>query len=414
MDAQALYALRDVAGVPAHPAVFLILGVVTFALHIAAVQIMLGASGLTIWGALSSDPNKRRLAQSMVMVAKFMLSVAILVGVAPLLFVQVIYDPFWYTSNVLSAWWVIGFIIILSVAALLWFFFNAKNYKLGDASQKVFCPGSAILAVALLLVVGFIMHVLTQQMLSPDKWVEWYAPNGALDTSGRGIHDFSLPRFLFFISLSVPVIGAVLVGYRRFYLPRLGDESLKMSREYLDWTGRLGQSLILFGGVVSVVIGAWWMATLPEKAAGFALSPWVIVSLAMLLATVGFAQWVRMGRMDTLWAYAVLPVGAVALIVVAAAREALRWSILMGVHGYNAMDYPINMDWYSTIMFFGTFLIVGGGALAYMVTVAWKAGQTAGVYTPSPFITRMGNIAIGLIALWIVQYFAVGFYTWLS
>lgn len=413
MDAQALYALRDVAGVPSHPVVFLILGVVTFALHIAAVQIMLGASGLTVWGALSSDPHKRRLAQSMVMVAKFMLSVAILVGVAPLLFVQVIYDPFWYTSNVLSAWWVIGFIIILTVAALLWFFFNAKNDKLGS-SQKTFCPGSAILSVVLLLVVGFIMHVLTNQMLSPEKWMAWYAPNGVLDTSGRTLHDYNLARFLFFISLSVPVIGAVLVGYRRYYLPRLGDETLNMSRDYLDWAGNLGQNLILFGGVVSVVFGAWWMATLPEKAAGFAFSPWVMLSLALLLATVGFAQWVRMGRMDSLWAYAVLPVGAVALIVVAAAREALRWSILKGAHGYNPMDYPINMDWYSTILFFGTFLIVGGGALAYMITVAWKAGQSKGVYTPSPVISRMGDIAIGLIGLWILQYFAIGFYTWLS
>jgi len=129
---------------------------------------------------------------------------------------------------------------------------------------------------------------------------------------------------------------------------------------------------------------------------------------------VGFAQWVRMGRMDSLWAYAVLPIGAVALIVVAAAREALRWSILKGAHGYNPMDYPINMDWYSTILFFATFLIVGGGALAYMITVAWKAGQSQGVYTPSPVISRMGDIAIGLIGLWILQYFAIGFYTWLS
>ncbi|MEW6679384.1 MAG: hypothetical protein AB1421_15835, partial [Pseudomonadota bacterium] len=407
MDAQALYALRDVAGVPTHPVVFLILGVVTFALHIAAVQIMLGASGLTLWGALSSDANKRRLAQSMVMVAKFMLSVAILIGVAPLLFVQVIYDPFWYTSNVLSAWWVIGFIVILTVASLLWFLFNGMNPELGK-STKTFCPGSAILSIALLLVVGFIMHVLTNQMLSPEKWMEWYAPGGVLDTSGRKLHDFNIARFLFFISLSAPVIGAVLVGYRRFYLPRLGDDSLNMTRAYLDWAGNLGQNLIVFGGVVSVVIGAWWMVTLPENVAAFALSPWVITSLLLLLGFVAFAQWVRAGRMDSLWAYAVLPVGAVGLIVVAAAREALRWSVLYGVHGYNAMDYKITMDWYSTILFFATFLIVGGGSLAYMITVAWKAGQTQGVYTPGPVVSRMGDAAIALIVLWMIQYFAIG------
>lgn len=412
MDAQALYALRDVAGVPTHPVVFLILGVVTFALHIAAVQIMLGASGLTIWGALSGDAHKRRLAQSMVMVTKVMLSVAIVVGVAPLLFVQVTYDPFWYTSNVLSAWWVIGFIIILTVAALLWFFFNAQNENL--AKERTLCPGSAIASVLLLLVVGFIMHVLTNQMLSPEKWMQWYAPNGVIDTSGRGIHDFNLPRFLFFISLSVPVIGAVLVGYRRYYMPRLADKTLNMTQDFLDWAGNLGQNFIVVGGVLSVLIGAWWMATLPANIAGFALSPWVFLSLGLLLAFVAFAFWVRMGKMDTLWAYAVLPVGAVALIMVAATREILRYDILMGVHGYDPFTYPINMDWYSTFLFFGTFLIVGGGVLAYMLTVAWKAGQAEGVYTPGPIISRMGDIGIVLIILWMVQFFAIGLYTWLA
>ena len=119
MNAEMLYALRDVAGVPSHPVLFLILGVLTFALHILAVQVMLGASGLVIWGALSKAAYQRQLAQAMLGVAKIAVSVAVVLGVAPLLFVQVIYDPFWYTSNVLSAWWVIGFILILTVAHVL-------------------------------------------------------------------------------------------------------------------------------------------------------------------------------------------------------------------------------------------------------------------------------------------------------
>ena len=41
MNAEMLLALRDPAGVPSHPLVFLLLGVLTFALHIAAVQVML-------------------------------------------------------------------------------------------------------------------------------------------------------------------------------------------------------------------------------------------------------------------------------------------------------------------------------------------------------------------------------------
>jgi hypothetical protein len=263
MEAQALYALRDVAGVPSHPVIFLVLHVLTFALHMGAVHIALGSSGLTIWGALSSDPRRRRLAQSMLPVSKFMISLAVFLGVAPLLFVQVIYDPFWYTSNVLSAWWVIGFIGILTVAALLNMFFVVKNHHI--ATQKAVCPGAAILSLVLLLSVGFIMHTLTNQMLSPEKWMEWYAPNGVVDTSGRSLHDFSLPRYLFHISLSIPVTGALLVAYGRYLRPRLADESHQISSEYLAWAGGVGQKLILVGGLVSVAMGAWWMSVLLAK-----------------------------------------------------------------------------------------------------------------------------------------------------
>jgi heme/copper-type cytochrome/quinol oxidase subunit 2 len=101
-----------------------------------------------------------------------------------------------------------------------------------------------------------------------------------------------------------------------------------------------------------------------------------------------------------------------ALIVVAAAREALRFFTLLGTHGYDALDYKINLDWYSTSLFFITFAVLGGVVLGYLLTVAWKAGQTKGVYTPSPALTRLGNLSIGLLVIWIVQYFAIGFYVW--
>jgi len=411
MDTQALYALRDVAGVPSHPVIFMILHVLTFALHIAAVHVALGASALTIWGALSKDKYRRRLAQSMLPVSKFMISFAVFLGVAPLLFVQVTYDPFWYTSNVLSAWWVIGFIGILTVAALLNMFFVVKNHHM--ATQKTVCPGAMILSTVLLLVVGFIMHTLTNQMLSPEKWMEWYVPNGVVDTSGRTLHDFNLPRYLFHISLSVPVTGALLVGYSRYLQPRLGDEKHNISPEFLIWVGALGHRLILVGGVVAVVLGAWWMNALPEKVAEFATSIWPALSLVWLLLFLAFAQWVKAGRMDSSWAYGVLGFGAVALIVMAISREMLRWHILEGVHGYNPLDYAINMDWYSTITFFVTFLFIGGTVMVYIASVAWNAGQSQGVYTPGPVIDRIGTAAIWLSILWVVHFFVVGFYVWM-
>jgi len=405
MDAAMLYALRDPAGVPSHPVIFLVLGVLTWALHIAAVQVMLGASALTLYGAFSRDANWRRLAAAMITTAKVAVSVAIVLGVAPLLFVQVIYDPFWYTSNVLSARWVIGFIVILILAYLAMYAFYYRNPKL--ASQPTRSAWQMVVSLVLMLVVGWIMHVLSYQMLLPEQWMSWYAPNGNINPGGQSLHAYSITRFAFFILLSVAVVAAWLFAYRRYLMGRPGEDA-----GYIAWLLPLAHKLMLVGGVLAVASGALWLATLPEKMAWFATSGWVWASAIALLATAFFPRLLGVKLDQGLWGYAPFGIGAVALIVVAAAREALRFITLLDVHGYNALDYKINLDWYSTSLFFITFAVLGGVVLGYLLTVAWKAGQTKGVYTPSPALTRLGNLSIGLLVIWIVQYFAIGFYVW--
>ncbi|WP_291012211.1 hypothetical protein [Hydrogenophaga sp.] len=405
MTPEMLYALRDQAGVPSHPLVFLVLGVLTFALHMAAVHVMLGAASLTLRGAFSASTHWRRLAAAMLITAKIAVSVAIVIGVAPLLFVQVVYDPFWYTSNVLSAWWVIGFIALLIAGYIAMYIFYWKNHDIvADGGRGGIWM---LLSLALLLAVGFIVHSLTNQMLFPEQWMAWYAPKGVVNPNGHSLHYWNLPRFLFFIALSAPVTGAWLYGYRRYL-----QGANEADSAYLGWVRSLAQRLMLVGGVVSVLIGAVWMLTLPEKMAWFATSVWMLVALVALLAVVALPLVLR-DRIDSgVWGYGIFGAGAVGLIVVGAAREMLRFVTLLGSHGYDAMDYRINMDWYSTSLFFVTFGVVGGVTLAYLLTVAWQAGQSKGLYTPSPAVTRIGQWSVGLLVAWTVLYFAVGFYVW--
>jgi hypothetical protein len=404
MDPNMLYALRDPAGLPFYPVVFLLLGVLTFALHIFAVQVMLGASSLVITGAFRADPHWRRLASAMTDTAKIAVSVAIVIGVAPLLFVQVIYDPFWYTSSVLSAQWVIGFIVIMIVAYLSLYLYYFRNYHV-DATRPPRTRWAMLVSLALFLVAGFLMHVFTSQMLHPDQWMQWYAPGGELDTSGSSVHAYNLWRFGFFILTAVPVIGAWLFGYARYLSGKAGAD-----RDYLAFVNRLGTRLMLVGVPLVVLFGGLWMATIPKSAGAFATSAWVWMALAALVAGYIAAYLTRGDAVRG--GYLPLLVMLVVGVVVAAAREALRYVILNGAHGYNFMDYPVNMDWYSTILFFGTFAVVGGSVLAYLLTVAWQAGRTEGVYTPGPAVQRMGKVSVALIALWIVQYFVIGFIVW--
>ncbi len=405
MDAAMLHALRDPAGVPAHPVLFLVLGVLTWALHIAAVQVMLGASALTLFGALRQDAHWRRLAAAMLATAKVAVSVAIVLGVAPLLFVQVIYDPFWYTSNVLSARWVIAFIIILIGGYLALYAFYFRNPDL--RAQPTRGTWHLLVSLTLMLAVGWIMHVLSVQMLLPEQWLAWYAPDGHIDPSGRALHAFSLPRFAFFILLSVTVTGAWLFAYRRYLMGRPTEDAA-----YLAWLPGLARRLMLAGGALALASGGLWLASLPDKMAWFAHSAWVWAGAAALIAASLSAHLLGRRIDQGLWGYAPFALGAVALMVIAAGREALRYVTLSGAHGYDALDYKINLDGYSTALFFVTFALLGGVVLAYLLSVAWRAGQSRGVYTPSPALTRLGNLAIALLLLWIVQYFAIGFYVW--
>ncbi|MBN2866484.1 MAG: hypothetical protein JXK16_10815 [Thiotrichales bacterium] len=401
-----MYALRNPAGVPTYPIIFVGLGVLTFALHILFVQMMLGTSVITIFGAFNTNPYWRRLAAAMLEVAKISVSVAIVVGVAPLLFVQVVYDPHWYTSNVLSANWVIGFIIILIFAYWAMYFYYFQNSKNKDKTVQPKSRWAMLVSLALMLVVGFIMHSLTSQILHPELWKEWYLQNGTLDYSGSQLHAYNLWRFAFFISMAIPVTGGLLVTYRRFKSVREDAD-----QDYLNWAASIGKTWMKVGSVISAALYVAWMMTIPETAGDFATSFWGIIGGVMVLSYALWAQF-RLNGEARFCSYMALPVALVIGLIVATSREMLRYGILDGFFGYNFMDYKVVMDWYSTGLFFLTFALVGGSVLAYFLTVAWQAGQTVGVYTPSPMVNRMGTIALWVIGLWTLQFFIIGIYIW--
>jgi len=402
-----MYALRNPAGVPTYPIIFIGLGVLTFALHILFVQLMLGTSIITIFGAFKNDAKWRRLAAAMLEIAKVSVSVAIVIGVAPLLFVQVVYDPHWYTSNVLSANWVIAFIIILIIAYWAMYAYYFMNSKEKDKTKEPKGKVWMLVSLALMLVVGFIMHSLTSQILHPELWKEWYLQNGILDYSGSQLHAYNLWRFAFFISMAIPVTGGMLVTYRRFKMVR-EDADI----EYLDFAANVGKKWIAIGSMISFALYIAWMMTIPETAGDFATSLWGILGgVAVLLPAIWGTVRLR-GNSYNMCSYMALPIALVVGLIIAIAREMLRYGILDGFFGYNFMDYKVVMDWYSTGMFFLTFAIVGGVILSYFLTVAWQAGQTVGIYTPSAFVNKLGTLSIWIIVLWVVQFFVVGFYIW--
>ncbi len=396
--------MRDSAGIPSHPLVFQFLMVVTWVFHIAFVHLTLGAGAMGLYAFIKrqQDSKWEQLSIAMTKVAKVSVSMAVVLGVAPLLFTQVIYDPQWYFSNVISATWVIGFILTLIIGYTLWFVFYFKNHD--GASNSIAVYG--LIGLGLMLFDGFIMHVLSYQSLLPEQWMSWYAPTaGQVDTSGTGIHAYQWQRFSYVIVLSLVMIGAYLMAYADYFNPRADK-----SGDYLTWARKIGARLALAGLVISLPLLALWYVDLPVHVADHTTIAFIAVSAISIMGLV-FFWFERDNRFEH--GYRALVIYAALMLALAVLREAVRMAYLNPL-GYDIMTYKVVEDWSSTVLFFSTFIVVGGLVGGFYLSMLYKAGRVVGEYQADTSVARLGTSAVAILVVWIAVFFAVGIWTWLG
>lgn len=391
--------MRDPAGVPAHPVLFQGLMILTWVLHIAFVHLALGAAGLAIYAFHRRGQGAywERLSMAMTKVAKIGVSLLIVLGVAPLLFTQVIYDPQWYASNVLSGRWAIAFIFTLIVAYCSWFAFYYANHEGAKRHIGLY----AWLAFALFCLDGLIMHVLSYQALLPDQWMTWYAPGGKVDMSGAHLHAIQWPRYLFIMSLALPAVGVFLIAYAHYFAARADREP-----DYRAFAGRLGQRLAIWGYAISLVLLLAWQFSLPV-ATGLVTHPvgWLLAAALGLMWL-----WVR-GLKTPVQSYMPLLGGLGVLAVLALWREIIRIAYLKPF-GYDITTYTVHLDWPSTLLFFSTFIGVGGLVGGFYLTLLYRAGRIQGIYTANRAVARLGSAAVTILGIWIAVFFAYGIVIW--
>ncbi len=381
--------MRDPAGLPFYPIIFQFLLVLTFAMHITMVNLVVGSTFVAIWEVWKKNEHGLRLAKALGRVLTVGMSIAIVLGVAPLLFVQVIYDPFWYTATTLSAFWALMFLVVITLA-----FYAGYGFYLGNRNADIDSAKTvwALVAGGLLLVTALLIHMLSMEQLMPQHWKDWIvSANGSVSYAGGEFHGIAFGRLLHFLLPSFAVTGVFLMLYSAYFKDREDYD-----KAYVNYVGQKGAWMALWASVLAIGAGFWWLGLIPSDF-HFVRNPLFLLGAAMGVATTAFIGSSIFKPQERAIPAALLMFGTI--FVMCCAREALRMKH-MSQAGYSIYNYPVNADWPSTILFFATF-IMGLFVLYFPAVAAFQAGRAkAGqVVTLDPCI---GRKAVSAMIGWFV------------
>lgn len=157
---------------PLPTAFYLFWYVLTLVIHVVFMNYVLG--GITYLGlsSIAGQPNRNQLALMLRDWMPFAIGVAITAGVAPLLFIQILYQKAFYTANLLLFHRWMSILPILIVGFYLAYLLKAKKVATWPYVVRV------LLGLASFACFAFIAYSWTENYLlsmeSPDKWAAFY------------------------------------------------------------------------------------------------------------------------------------------------------------------------------------------------------------------------------------------------
>ena len=243
---------------------WLLIGLLVFSFlaHIVFVNLMLGGSLLTLWAQIIGLKNKEYdvLAHEIAKTITVNKSLAVVLGVAPLLSINTLYTLYFYSANALTGLMWIAIIPLVAIAFLLTYLHKYTWHQLEN--NKALHISIMALAVLVFLFVPLIFLTNINLMLFPEKWGTIKGFLSALMLPNV------FPRYLHFIFASLAVTGLFLFWY-------VGRKSYPFEELFKTMTRydvkKKAYSLTLAASVAQFLMGPLVLITLPSKGIGYNL-----------------------------------------------------------------------------------------------------------------------------------------------
>lgn len=160
----------DIAGLPGPPWLFHVLLVFTFFLHLVFMNLTLGGTLLAATAHFRSGGRREDyrgvLSGRLMAINNYGISLTITTGIAPLLFIQLIYQPFFYTATILLAPVWLGMLLLLTTG-----YYSAYLYKFRGAPATGRGGGVwLVLSAAMFLAIAMIHVAVHLVHAQPERW----------------------------------------------------------------------------------------------------------------------------------------------------------------------------------------------------------------------------------------------------
>ena len=244
----------DPLPLPAPAWLFHVLLVFTFFLHALFMNLTLGGTILAAVGRLragsDADDHRGVLADRLVGINTYGISLTITTGIAPLLFIQLIYQQYFYTATILIGWVWLGFLVMLMAG-----YYAVYVYKFRGAPKRGRGGGGwLVLAAAMFLLIAMVHVAVNLIHAQPDKWAA-LAENPLAILADPAYW----PRLLHFVLAGIGMSGLVIAWWavRR---ARAGHDVELNSR-----IARFGWRWALWTTLAQVVDGVLLLFVLPRE-----------------------------------------------------------------------------------------------------------------------------------------------------
>ena len=324
---------------------FEILSVLTFVLHIVMMNALVGGGFIALLNHWSKGSSSALLARNVKSKLPTLLAFTVNFGIAPLLFLQVIYGSFIYSSAVLMSVYLLSIILLVILAYYALYIYDATFEK----------PSATLIltiSLIMLLVVGFFITNLITMANQPEKWLAYFD-----NSSGTllALEDLTMyTKFLHMLTGIIAVGGLAHVVLWKF--KKGAEESAR--KEGIA----TGMKWFKHATLANIVFGTLYLLTLPGEVMKIfmgrniiATASFAVAILLLILVLVAAYK-----KMENLVIYSTV----VLLIVMATMRSLMRMAYLQPYFSSDSLEVTWKLD---SFYLFAATLVVGLVIVAYML-----------------------------------------------